>query len=402
MAYPVSRAFKEALWARDREIDIRVKVLNKNGAIRLGHNSIVLSDGTVTMDWTNHMDEPHRVLDATFIDPDRLLDFSMTQGDSGNVWFSCKIQVEYGVKLPSGDFEYCPVFNGWVEELERVGEETHIMAGSKSVRHLSPYLLNHSWQVDKGTKFSTAIKDLFLSRGTWEKFLDIPVRTHHQKFKQNTHYALGMEAWKMGQFWAREMDEQLYFRGDGVLTLRRWPSDIVWEFIDGDDSVLTEWPSLRLNTTNMFNEAWVITDKVVDDGPHKSSRPEPVVGYAEVGQSDSLSKYVLSNQGLKPLVRIFERPNIQTFKGANRIARMKLEAGASGIEANVGLAVVPLPHLEEMDRVKLNFGTYGLGKHNFRVQRFVLPLTGDEAMQINWMGKRVPLHRNNRIRVKRR
>lgn len=391
MAYPVSAAFIQALKEEVRFPKFRGTIRNRSGSVRYGPAGVDIVDGDVIVDWTQHMNGPVRTAQVVLADPDRNLDPSLDTGDSANVWFSCKIDLDYGLRLADGTVEWCPIFRGWVEEVVRYGSELRIAAVGKETRQQPPYTFRRPYQADRGTVISQAIIDLLNHRGIDDDAIDIVVEGGDEIFKRDHHFAPGMSVWKVLQHWASQLDKQLYYTADGHIKLRSWPtsSDISWEFFKGEDSVVLEWPEQRLSMSDFFNEAVILTDAVKHDGPNSHIRPEPVVGRATLPNNHALSDVTL-NGGNKPNQRFWSRPNLKSRARANQIARQYIDSGGTGLEAEMNLTVIPLPHLEEMDVVKLGFGSAGVDIHKFRLKNFNIPLTESGEMSINWQGRRKP------------
>lgn len=392
MAYPVSSDFIQALKNPRREIDIETRIKGWAGDTRFGPDGINIIDGDVTVDWDNYKQGPVWTVDMTLADPDRELDIDLDDGDSRPLWLSCKLDIRYGLRLADGSWEYCPIFRGWIEDVERYGSTLQLLGGGKEVRHQPPYVLPHSYMVEAGTKYSRALKDFIDHRGLDDDLFDIPVLDDDPEFRRNYFYGLGMNPWLMMQNWADQLDRQFMFTPDGHALTRDWleREDWVWEFSKTNKPIILEYPHQRLSMNDFFNTVFVITDKMVQDGPQAGTRPEPVIGYAELPAFHSLSDNTLTG-GKKPAIRIAERLGLSTFTGANLRADKILSGGASGLDAEMSTANMVLPHLWPMDPIKLGFGSEGIDIHIFRARRFNVPLVPEAEQQINWHGTRKPM-----------
>jgi hypothetical protein len=158
------------------------------------------------------------------------------------VWFARNIGLSVDLKV-SGEWETVPLFLGPVQDVARSGIRVMVDCDSKEVQHLDPHTAAKPLSVRKHTKIHRAIRTIMEARGETRFNLD-PVR---QRLPRNRVLNVGVEPWKVARSLARTADMQLFYRGNGTLHLRQWPSVAAWRFRDGEEGTLVEYPEERLS-----------------------------------------------------------------------------------------------------------------------------------------------------------
>lgn len=125
---------------------------------------------------------------------------------------------------------------------------------------------------------------------------------------------------------------------------------------------------------------------------HREDRARPIIGRASLTQNHPLSAPALTNNK-RPRIRIEDRPGIHKKSKAQDKAEAIMRRMKVGVEQDVGLAIVPIPHLEEGDLVRADVS--GVEKR-FRIKRMTIPLNTDDFSELGWTGRRVPKRRRRR------
>jgi hypothetical protein len=177
------------------------------------------------------------------------------------VWFARNVEIQVDLKV-NGQWESVPLFFGPVQDVSRQGLLVTLECDSKEVQHLEPHTAARPISIRKHTKLHRAIRDILEDRG--ETRFDLAhVR---QRIPKNRNLDVGVEPWKVCRSLARDADMQLYYRGNGRLHLRDWPTTAAWRFRDGQNATLVAYPEERLSIGPIRDTVVVIgerTEKVI-------------------------------------------------------------------------------------------------------------------------------------------
>lgn len=122
----------------------------------------------------------------------------------------------------------------------------------------------------------------------------------------------------------------------------------------------------------------------------QTKKTEPIFGRAELKQHPLSSQNL--TDGKRPQVFIDERPRIHKKANAVEKAEAILDRKRRGLEDEVTVRCIPVPHLEEGDKIAVEVGNK---TRYLRIRRFTIPLNVSGLMEINWLGDLQP-ERGNR------
>lgn len=114
---------------------------------------------------------------------------------------------------------------------------------------------------------------------------------------------------------------------------------------------------------------------------YRTEKVKRILGRARLTQHP-LSAENLSD-GKRPLVWIEDRPRIHKKKNAEDKAEKIMERKKRGLDDELSADVVPVPHLEEGDRIAIDVNGR---RRTFRIRSMTIPMNIRDAMQINWFG----------------
>lgn len=386
-------------------------------------------DGAVQVDSTADVS---RSLELTMRDPKRRLKFVANSPASGAVYADRFVSVEYHVFVRAlADHVDVPVFWGPVNSLERAGAEVTLGAQGKEALLLAPHYATEGYTLKIRERLDDALRDVAGRAGERRFDLpDLPARLAKE-------YAVVAQAepWRImagnrkvegfhstaatagggtvapatggsggggdsssGQTTAKHADwapapglithaaghYALYYGGDGRLTARRQRKHPVLTFLEGRD--LTNRPTVTYDT-----EAFRNCVHVKGSGPDGK---RPPFAKAILPAGNPLSPAALARNG-KPrfLTEFVTADGLRTDKACRKraeevLARLSVEGVEPAFEC------LPMPHLEEDDRVRLSTDDFDF---TFVLRQFTLPLTATEPrMQIGGHRKVRLWHRRHR------
>lgn len=118
---------------------------------------------------------------------------------------------------------------------------------------------------------------------------------------------------------------------------------------------------------------------------YRTDKPKTIIGRAKLEQHP-LSAENLSD-GKRPLIHIEDRPRIHHKANADAKAEAVLDRKKRGLEDEISIRCVTVPHLEEGDRIAVDVNGR---RRTFRIKRFSIPLNLDGEQEINWLGALAP------------
>lgn len=243
------QAFDKVIHDPTRTVQIVARLYNKNGHM-VGAPLIWLT-GDLTLDWTNHMTEPSRTLNGTILDPHNQMVIDTRSVSTSSEHLSKQIDISYNVWLPYPDEHWVevPMFRGPITHMEREGIEVNIDAAGRDSQHLGDYKFPHAFSVRKAMRIWQAIRAIFERRGETEfDFIHKP-----RRLSKHRTWGLGKSPWKAAQKLAKEIDCQLFCRGDGTFVLRELPTQATLILKEGSDSVVLEYPTESISLEGVFN-----------------------------------------------------------------------------------------------------------------------------------------------------
>lgn len=266
------RAFRAALKARVRTINVRLRVYNKMGE-PMG-KKLTLLDGEVVMDTTDPK-SPCRTAHLTIVDPKRKHGPFVKQTRKG-LWFDKQIGIFWGIWVPDmpvggqpvGKWVYIPIFRGWIHTLTRAGAELEIDCVGKDAQHLEPHVLVRPFSVRKHHRIRKAIVRLLRERGE----SGIEIGKVHGRFREDKTYGIGRQPMLILRGWVNSLgrikkrdnkDHHIYIRGNGRWRVRREPRKPVWTFKHGEDSLIMGEATSSASIEEVLNFFIVESSKTV-------------------------------------------------------------------------------------------------------------------------------------------
>lgn len=332
-------------------------------------------DGQVVVDADA---EVSRTLTMSFLDPAHALQFDSESPDDGALYADRMLRVTYTVLVPAlGAHVECVVFTGPLVKLDRSGDVVSVEAHGKE-----RLALGELWQplnLKKGTKKVEAVRTIMERTGE-TRFALPQLATRLPKGKSLDRMT---PAWTHARKIANSMARQLFYPGNGVCTMRRWPARPCFTFTYGDGGYVCSDVAIS-NTTDDFRNVVLVVG-----GKPKGSKKR--VRYTATA-TGLLSPARLGRNGAKRyLVERIEDDNVRSKQEARRRAERVLNDRLMSV-VEVTFDSLPVPHLDPGDIVRVNTGG---GTITFRLRRFTLPLgtDGDPVMSVGYLRKTYPNRR---------
>lgn len=357
------RTFHHAL-TRTHERKIHVEVLTLDGDL-VAHLTPEIVDGEITVDTTGGHDKPTRILDMTFIDRTRSVQFEPNSPGDAPIHRKRMIRIIDARRVPElEDWIETVVFTGVAWDFDREGALCTLVGHG-----MERQALGQKWKpvtYQKHTKKTDALKDLLAAAG--EPFLggipDLGARMPER-----------MTITRMDTIWPRayrlgaSMDRQLFYPGHGRPVLRRIPSRPVFTFtaahllsdvlIDRDpDGVFNTFVAVGAKAKGAKKRPYAVETL---PAKHPLS-PDPETGLGRNGE---------------PLRLVKREENRQVKNNAEAKARAKrMREEGSRVQVTYSFDCLPIPHLDENDLVKV---VTDEGTLRLRMEKWTLPLGYDGA-----------------------
>lgn len=340
---------------------IHVEVLNLDGDV-LSHLTPDAVDGQVMVDTTAGTDTPTRILDFSFLDPSRSIQFEPDSPGDAPLHRKRMIRITDSRRIPElGDWVDCVVFTGPIWDFDREGAVVKIVAHG-----LERQAMGQKWKpvtYPKRTKKTDAIKDLLADAGE-NRLGGIP--------DLDARMPERMTITRMDTIWpralrlAKSMDRQLFYPGNGRPILRRIPSRPVFTF---DHRHLLGDVLVDRDPEGVFN-----TFVAVGSKPKGSKvRPQDTDSLPP-GHPLSMQSLARNNVPLRLVKREENRQIKSKAEAKARTARMR--ADAEKVLVNYSFDSIPIPHLDEEDLVEVRCDE---GTLLVRMKTWSLPLGFDGA-----------------------
>ena len=344
-----------------RRIHIEVLTLDGDLVSTLTPDAL---DGQVMVDTTGGADAPTRILDLTFLDPSRSIQFEPDSPGDAPLHRKRMIRVIDSRRIPAlGDWVDCEVFTGPIWDFDREGAVVSVVAHGLERQAMGNKWTPHTYP--KRTKKTEAIKDLLADAGENRLggIADMPARMPER-----------MTITRMDTIWPRarrlasSMDRQLFYPGTGVPVLRKIPSRPVFTF---DDRHLLTDVKLDRDPEGVFNTFVAVGSK----GKRKGSKKRPQAIDALPPGHPLSAKSLARNDTPLRLVQREENRQIKTAAEAKARAR-RMRDDAEKVLVNFSFDCLPIPHLDENDLIKVRCDD---GTLLVRLKQFSLPLGYDGA-----------------------
>jgi hypothetical protein len=402
---PADRRKFEAALAQTHAIRIDVSILDQNEKVvgSLSAPADQVLDGAVQYDATQDVT---RRLDLSILDPQRKLHLDPDSPAQATLWPDRFVKVTYGVWVNTLEqWVDVPVFYGPLTRYHRDGAEVQLEGFGKELLALEPNLLWRTRNFAKGANIRSVVKQLMAEQGE-TKFALGPT---NRKLVRRTTVKRRTAVWLRCQQFAKSLDRQLYYDGEGYLRWRKKPvpKNPVFIFQDGggEQEGQNGLAGLVLGAPTVENDFLEFANVVIATGgtPRGAKDAKKRLRYTAVAPaSHQLSPQKLKRNGIPRRVIV----EIEDSHW-NRMAKLR-EAAESELQRRLSLAqtiqfeCLPVPHLEELDPVRLR-ATMGPSDIDvvFLLKQWTLPLTSDSPMTVGY-NRRIVRRRRRKKNAKRK
>lgn len=373
------RAWLRALRST-HERRIVVEVLNLDGDL-LSHITPEVLDGQVMVDVTQ---DPTRILDLTFLDPSRSIQFEPDSPGDAPLHRKRMIRVIYCVRVPELErWVDCEVFTGVIWDFDRNGAVVSIVAHGKERQ-----AMGNKWKpvtYRKKEKKTGVIKDLMAECGETrlggvpDLSVTLPERLTLTRMDP---------IWPRVKKIAASMDRQIFYDGRGLLIMRRPPSRPVFTF--GERDLLSE-VQINRDPEGVFNIFEVV-------GAKPKGSKKRVRAVEKLPGPHPLSTQSLARNGQPHyLAKREENRQIKTVAEARKRAE-RMRDDASRVIVEYLFDSLPFPHLDENDLVRVICAE---GTLQLRMARFSIPLgwEGAPPMTVGYVKRTMRAHRRRTERA---
>ncbi len=228
----ISAEFAAALGGQHTAV-VEVEVTGPDGT----GTSLPIIDGSVTLDATS---ATRGACDLTIVDDGTL---GLVPAAAGELLtpYGSELRVRRGVRLAGGDeLVSLGIFGVDTVEVADTGDnlELHVTGMDRSAR-IADAKLESPTQIPKGTLFTDAI--LQIVSEVMEVLVNFSASYSSNVTPQDLWWEEGTDRWEIVQDLALGVASEIYFDGDGVLTLRSvGQSEPQWTITDGDQGTLIE------------------------------------------------------------------------------------------------------------------------------------------------------------------
>lgn len=365
----------EQLLVTHHTIDVQLNLLDLNmNELPGGNISKRLLDGQVTFDADS---EITRGLDLDLLDPTGALHLDSKSPDAGAMFADRMIRVRYSIINPMGTLRYTyPIFTGPITKLDRSGAAIHVECHGKECLGLAEAWNEKTYK--KGLRVTSVIASI-LDDIMGETHMSIPNLA--AKLPRNVSVGGDKLPWPTAKALASSIGYQLFYDGMGVARMRKLPSGgAMFTFAEGKGGSVKTEPQVGFSIENVVNAVEVLGKKP----KKKKGKTTPKRPRARViaDNSHPLSPWALGRKGgPRYLPKKIEDDSVTTDAQAKARAKKIL---ASGLLESVEVAfdTLTIPHLEELDVVKINTEKYA---GNFRLRKHAVPLTAAAQMSVGYV-----------------
>ena len=311
-----------------------------------------LLDGSVTID--RDRDE-RRAADLTLENSDGALKLNPHDG----FWYDKIIKVFWGIRY----IDPTEIGLGWSRWELQIGEfmidrvdESRFpnaikVTGRDYTKKCLTSKLAYSMTFPTGMPVEEIIKNLALNAGITKFALP----TTGQNYNRDLVFTRGTERWKVMQELADVIGYEVYFRGDGALTMRPYPDPstdpLTWSFNYGGGGSLVDY-TRSSDDSRIFNHV-MVTGQAQSSGGSEYTGEQDTTGtiiFAEVKNDVPGSPTNIERMGDRVLV--YESDLFATNEAALQYARTMLRI-ASLEEFTMAFQSLILPWLEPSDIVEI-------------------------------------------------
>jgi hypothetical protein len=327
---------------------------------------------------------PTRRCSMTFLDPNNALGIDSANPGAGALYFDKRIEVVYGVLVPTVGWVDVPVFCGVPWRLQRTGDEVVVDADDLSVLGWGA-----AWRpkkLHKGQRKVDAIAEILADR---VGLTDVRLPERKTKLAHSVSLGRQQHPWGVARRIASSMDLQLFVDGAGFVVGRRLPDKPIITFGCGDGGAIVDPIATTTDRDNFANVVTVI-------GRKPKGAKERVRYSAVAKKSWRNSPWKLAVNGVPNFVEVRVQNDHFRTRGECKKKADRLLADHMRVRGEVTCSILPWPTLEPGDKAR--FVTREGDVAVERIDSFSLPLTIDGGpMTLNF--KAAPQRTRRRLRL---
>lgn len=322
-------------------------------------------------------------------DPAHKIGFDTSAPADGQVFVDRMLRVEYEVRVWGlGQWVTIPVFTGPAEAAGRDGPILDVQWLGKERLADKPV-----WSVvhyQKGSRITTAIRDLLLRAGESADNMDIP--DWPDRFPETQVMPRRGNIWERATRYAQIIGARLAYQGDGTVHLQRHSDNVVFTFRDGPSALESHGPTVLTVPKVQFAGDELVNVVEVTGQPKATGAPAPVA-VAALPRDHPLNSHRLGRRGSQRILPEFlEDRDIRSAADAQRLADGTLFSRSREI-VQVNFDSLPVPFLQAGDMCAVQ--TAKTIVPTFRLHEYSLPLSHAGVMSI---GTRRRVHELSRRR----
>jgi len=329
--------------------------------------------------------EVTRSLGLEFLDPEHALRFDITAPGAG-MFVDRFVSVSRDVYVEAlGRWVRCPVFWGPLSAMNRSGPVITLEAQGKESLLLAPGYATEGYMLAKGAATGAAIRRV--ARRAGERRLAVGV--YPRGLRRARAVRSRSEPWKVivggedttqgrripGIIENLEGEHVVFYDGRGRLTVRRAIRKPVFTFTD---AYLLGQPAFAYDMTEFRNAIDVRGEK--PEGKKKAPHARVALPANNAHAPARLGR----NNRKRWLIDFEDATNAKTDADCRERARAILDKRSrQALEAS--FECLPVPHLEEVDMVRLRSEDFTV---EFPLRTFTIPLTPDTPMSVGYNRRR--------------
>lgn len=327
---------------------------------------------------------PTRRCSLTFLDPNNALGIDSANPGAGALYFDRRIEVAYGVLVPSIGWVDVPVFCGVPWRLQRTGDEVIVDADDLSVLGWGS-----AWRpktLHKGMRKVDAIAEILADR---VGLTDIRLPERKTRLPHSVSLSRHQHPWAVARHIAASMDLDLYVSGSGAVVARKLPDKPLITFGCGDGGAVVDPIATSTDRDGFANVVTVI-------GRKPKGAKQRVRFSAVAKKSHENSPWKLAVNGVPNFVEVTVQNDHLRTKGECKKKADRLLSDHMRVRGEVTCSILPWPTLEPGDKAR--FVTREGDVAVERIDSFSLPLKVDDGpMTLNF--KASPLRTKRRLRL---
>jgi hypothetical protein len=309
-----------------------------------------------------------------------------------------RLLLKRGVRFGPNDYDLVDLgmFDPYAVDITDSGENVNIGVDCYDLsRKIQRSRLLQPYQIEAGTNYRNAIRDLLLSRVPNLKlnFATVPFVTPELRFGASGEHQGGGDIWSYALEMAQHIGHKLYFDTHGVLLLEPITSSAsktpVWHFHDDDASTMMSI-QVRKTMEETYNHVLVtgttgddeppVRGEAWDDNPNSSTYAGAVDPNTNQPDGDSV---------FGDIPTFITSEHVRTEEQAEAVAHARLEQ-VLGYQQTMNITSVPIPVIEGGDVIHIKrerIGVYDL----CIVDKYSMSLSASQGMNITMRERRMAM-----------